>query len=178
MRRDAVSRQSKWRLPPAATTNRLRHLQSDLPRCIYNTNEKIVTRGVQSTYLVGIFQIKKTISITHLSIQSMYEYSTMVGYWYVPGTHVDYWDTKHVQKIKKISRIKYTRNHRPGTNHPHFVGTDAAYFLPRPMHLTEVLQRRTLQQHRACSSTCCCCCSYCRRYSSTRRWWSTGSHPT
>ena len=40
---------------------------------------------------------------------------------------------QNIQKKYKISRISYTRYQRNGsTNHPHHLGTDVTFFLPRP----------------------------------------------
>ena len=60
----------------------------------------------------------------------------MVGCWYVPGTHVERY--KLSTDKTKISRIRYTWYQRSGTtNHPHHLGTDVTFSLPRPQHLTK-----------------------------------------
>ena len=47
------------------------------------------------------------------------------------------------RKKAKRSRIRYTRYQRPGTtNHPHHLGTDVTFFLPRPQDLKTLINTR------------------------------------
>ena len=64
----------------------------------------------------------------------------MVGCWSVSGTHVERYklSTEKKREYRELGTW-YTWYQRPGTNHPHHLGTDVTFFLPRPQHLTKSL---------------------------------------
>ena len=72
--------------------------------------------------------------------RSFYEYTTMHG-WLLIRTRYTRYTRREIQFSTENtkSRIRYTWYNRPGTNHPHHLGTDVTFFLLRPQHLTQTL---------------------------------------
>ena len=104
----------------------------------------LMKQGGQSPNFVSIFHCcednNNNNNLNHHPIRtSLYGYTTVVGCWYVSGTHVEIYQFSRLKKTK-ISWFRCTWCQRPGTtNHPHHLARGVTFFLPRPQHLTKTL---------------------------------------